>query len=775
MIGVKRFKVDDGSSGNSVSTGSFGSGGSLANGVLEISANSALTSGVNFHAQNAAPTSDCALLCLNGTSGQHYTGDFAILSQSLNVVGSNSETGTTAVINMYGATDTIGSQDAQIVCSGGNSSTTNNGTLAIRSLNFNVDSTGVLRCGGVVGTSGTRNTRVITVNNVVDDLAMYLVSNWGSIVMAPCVSTTVYSTICQNQDSFIGYYPASGGNGLVLAPWNATGTTGLRLDSSGNTTVNGTLTVTANTTLRGTLSTTGNTTLSGTLSTTGNTTLSGTLNVTGNTTLSGTLSATGNTTLSGTLTLGTPTPPFSGVITVTVPQAAYVANNFVQALNFNYPTATPTNGTTYLNYKALLLNGYGGLWGSGSVFGTATISNWCLQFSNTNPSTIKEAMRLYAPNANTIYIGVNNATPANTLDIVNVASGVNALNIKNAAGTSTILSVTDAGNTSIAGTLSAANTSLSGTLSVSGNTTLNGSLTQSVGGSTKFSVDTSGNQYTAGYWTCGTTTRFSTSAQTIQASAINSPAISASNSIGQVLLVPYCGVTGFNSNTQLNDAGLFYSMTNSQGFVLGPWASSGAGNCIRLDSNGNTQVTGTLTTSGTLALGATGTSIAVTIGGSSFSADTVKAALNNMSTPTYSANLTLTSTYVAPTSTQLGYTVNLTVTGLTLSTYNVNSQNICGTSGTGRNITVSVGGSYIVTWNYTVTPSNASNPSYIYISTTEATASADSLYASRVWFPTGDSVAKSGVLTRLYSGAACTFSPICFLGNYNGSSINLKY
>ena len=38
------------------------------------------------------------------------------------------------------------------------------------------------------------------------------------------------------------------------------------------------------------------------------------------------------------------------------------------------------------------------------------------------------------------------------------------------------------------------------------------------------------------------------------------------------------------------------------------------------------------------------------------------------------ANLVLPSTYVAPTSTQLGYTVNLTLTGLTLSTYNVNSQ-----------------------------------------------------------------------------------------------------
>ena len=86
---------------------------------------------------------------------------------------------------------------------------------------------GVIRCGGVLGTSGTNNARLITMNGAVDDLAVYLVSPWGSIVMAPCVGTTVYSSICQNRDSFSGYYPDSGGNGLVLAPWKSTGTTGL--------------------------------------------------------------------------------------------------------------------------------------------------------------------------------------------------------------------------------------------------------------------------------------------------------------------------------------------------------------------------------------------------------------------------------------------------------------------------------------------------------------------------------------------------------------------
>ena len=42
--------------------------------------------------------------------------------------------------------------------------------------------------------------------------------------------------------AFIGYDTSYGGNGLTLASKRPTGTTGLRLDSSDNTTVNGTLT-----------------------------------------------------------------------------------------------------------------------------------------------------------------------------------------------------------------------------------------------------------------------------------------------------------------------------------------------------------------------------------------------------------------------------------------------------------------------------------------------------------------------------------------------------
>ena len=104
------------------------------------------------------------------------------------------------------------------------------------------------------------------------------------------------------------------------------------------------------------------------------------------------------------------------------------------------------------------------------------------------------------------------------------------------------------------------------------------------------------------------------------------------------------------------------------------------------------------------------------VSGSNFSADSVKEALNNMTRSTmmyiYSANLTLTSMYVAPTLTQLGYNVIQGLTGIKLTTYSANSQNIYGplNSASGRDVTVSVGGSYIITWNYTVTPFNLSHP-----------------------------------------------------------------
>ena len=182
----------------------------LANGFLEITANNSNKSGIDLYANNPAPGLDFLLMCLNGTAGQAYTANFAIISKTLNVVGSNAKNGTTATITMYGATETIGSQDEQIICSGGNSSAVNNGTLTISSPNFNVDSSGDITTKGylICGNSsqGTNGAKITTSNgSVIDQLALYMGSPFGGLVMSPYAGSTVYSSICQMKDAFIGY------------------------------------------------------------------------------------------------------------------------------------------------------------------------------------------------------------------------------------------------------------------------------------------------------------------------------------------------------------------------------------------------------------------------------------------------------------------------------------------------------------------------------------------------------------------------------------------
>ena len=66
---------------------------------------------------------------------------------------------------------------------------------------------------------------------------------------------------------------------------------------------------------------------------------------------------------------------------------------------------------------------------------------------------VKEAIRLSTPFGANIFVGINNATPLHTLDVVNCVATVNALSIKNTAASSTIFTVTDAGNTTMSGTL----------------------------------------------------------------------------------------------------------------------------------------------------------------------------------------------------------------------------------------------------------------------------------------------------------------------------------
>ena len=145
----------------------------------------------------------------------------------------------------------------------------------------------------------------------------------------------------------------------MLAPWNSTGTTGLRLDSGGNTTVDGTLTVT------------------------------------------------GNTTLSGTCTV-------NDTFSQTVPVTLYTLDRIVHQVTYTKPTVAV--GSTFMNYKALTTsNGYGAVWGVGGKLGYYSTSNWCFRDNSTGTPINKEAIRLTCQGASfPVYIGINNTEPAHT-------------------------------------------------------------------------------------------------------------------------------------------------------------------------------------------------------------------------------------------------------------------------------------------------------------------------------------------------------------------------
>ena len=63
-----------------------------------------------------------------------------------------------------------------------------------------------------------------------------------------------------------------------------------------------------------------------------------------------------------------------------------------------------------------------------------------------------------------------------------------------------------------------------------------------------------------------------------------------------------------------------------------------------------------MTASGILTLGPTGTNTVLTVGGTSYSAATVQAALASPSTPVFTGNITLPTTVTAPVAGQMGYT-----------------------------------------------------------------------------------------------------------------------
>ena len=81
----------------------------------------------NFQSGISGVKGNASILCENGTVNKHYSSDVAILSKTLNVVGFLMEGNTSTTINLYGATQTVGSPNSQIICTGGNSSAINNG------------------------------------------------------------------------------------------------------------------------------------------------------------------------------------------------------------------------------------------------------------------------------------------------------------------------------------------------------------------------------------------------------------------------------------------------------------------------------------------------------------------------------------------------------------------------------------------------------------------------------------------------------------------------
>ncbi len=214
-------------------------------------------------------------------------------------------------------------------------------------------------------------------------------------------------------------------NASVGGTLGATGATTLSntLDVSGATTLSDTLGVTKATTLSDTLSVSGTTTLSDTLGVTKATTLSDTLGVTGATTLSSTLSVSGNSTLSGNASVG-------GTLGVT------------GATTLSY-TLGVTGATTLSD--TLSVSGNSTLSGNASVGGT---------LGATGATTLSDTLGVTGATTLSSTLGVTGAT---TLSDKLIVSGNSTLS----------------GNASVGGTLGVTGaTTLSDELNVTGNTTL---------------------------------------------------------------------------------------------------------------------------------------------------------------------------------------------------------------------------------------------------------------------------------------------------------------
>jgi hypothetical protein len=348
-------------------------------------------------------------------------------------------------------------------------------------------------------------------------------------------------------------------------------------------------------------------------------------------------------------------------------------------LDIRFTVPTPVAGTTYQQFMSLGYNSgstiSGGVWSGGVVSGTSAFASCSVLYSGTR----KEGIRCLTQNGTTVFTGINNSSPTNTLDVINTTTTAGILSLRNNSGVQ-VCSVSNTGLLTLTATGTATVLSIAGTAYTADSVTNTLSLTPS-----RTSIT----------------------------------------------------LTATGTATALTLAGTAYTADTIAGALsLTPSRTS-------------------------VTLTATGAATALTVAGTTYSSDTMKAALGITATPTFTGNITLPSTYTAPTATQLGYTVTITLNTVAL-TGDGKAQNVCGTTGVDRFITVSVGGSYIVTWNYYVaSPSSPLVASSMYISTiAPGTASAD---GPKLYFPPGDTTMKQGVLTRLYTGPACTFYPVCMM------------
>jgi hypothetical protein len=278
--------------------------------------------------------------------------------------------------------------------------------------------------------------------------------------------------------------------------------------TTGNTSIAGTLGVTAATTLSSTLAVTGNTTVGGTLGISGATTLNSTLAVTGNTTVSGTLGVTGATSITNILGVSgvtsitntgdaTTTGTYSGDGALRITGGGSVAKNWVVGGNLKvYGDAIYDGDINYAGTQTYT----GRARFNNTTDATSATNNNVSVFSAGGLAITKKAFigddldvgagtfTVDGPTGNTVISGTLNVTSASSLSTLSLSSSAafaSSLTLGGnlAINTDRFTVASTTGNTVIAGTLNVSGSSTISNLTTSGTVTFNGANTISLSNS----------------------------------------------------------------------------------------------------------------------------------------------------------------------------------------------------------------------------------------------------------------------------------------------------